>query len=197
MISALLLAAGQSQRMGQPKPLLQWRGQPLVRHMAQLALAAEIDDLVVVTGYEAAAVAPVIADLPVTILHNPRFAAGQSTSLIAGLAALSYATTAVLVLLVDQPLLTSELLSTLAAAARSNPGRIIVPTYGEQCGTPVALPRSLWPAVAQLQGDRGARQLFADYPEQVLLVPVDSPAVLQDADTPAAYAALLAADETP
>lgn len=196
MIAAVLLAAGMSRRMGQAKMLLPWRRQPLVRHLANVALEATIDRLIVVTGFAHSAVGSAVADLPLQLVHNPRYADGQSTSLIAGLQALDDRISAALVLLVDQPLITPRILNLLIVEYRRTPGLIVAPTYQGRRGNPVLFPRVVWPHLLTLTGDEGGRGLFTSLVEQVRLVPVNTSAVIDDADTPDEYAALLRRDET-
>src|SRR5512141_2033997 len=102
-VAAIVLAAGASSRMGRPKQLLDWNGRPLVRAAAEIALAARLEPLLVVVGGAQAAVANALAGLPLQMIINPDYAAGQSTSLRAGVAALGQDVDAVVVLLGDQP----------------------------------------------------------------------------------------------
>ncbi|MCU0493870.1 MAG: nucleotidyltransferase family protein, partial [Chloroflexaceae bacterium] len=135
MIYGLLLAAGTSSRMGQPKQLLDWRGQPLVRHVALQALHSQLDGLVVVVGAQAGAVRQAVgvgSDAPAAgaarpmkpllFAENEAFATGQASSLRVGLAALPASVDAVLVLLVDQPLVTTALLNHMVAEWRVQTG---------------------------------------------------------------------------
>ncbi len=95
------------------KVLLPWRGQPLVRHVAEVALVARVSQVVVVMGNEAEAVLQAVADLPLTVIHNAAYHDGLSGSLRTGIAALGPDTDAALVLLADQPLLTSAVIDRL------------------------------------------------------------------------------------
>lgn len=195
MIAAVLLAAGMSRRMGQAKMLLPWRRQPLVRHLANVALEASVDRLVIVTGFAHSAVGSTVADLPLQLVHNPRYADGQSTSLIAGLQSLDDGITAALVLLVDQPLITPQILNLLIAEYCRTPDLIVAPSYQGRRGNPVLFPRAVWPHLLALTGDEGGRSLFAALADLVRLVPVNTSAVVDDADTPDEYAALLKRNE--
>ncbi|MBA3944350.1 MAG: nucleotidyltransferase family protein [Herpetosiphonaceae bacterium] len=190
MVAGLILAAGMSRRMCQPKMLLSWRGQPLVRHLAQVALAVPLTPLIVVTGHVGEAVAAALGGLPLVIAHNPDFEQGQSTSLIAGIRALGSDVDAVAVLLVDQPLVTPELLLCLVSEQAQWPEQIIAPSFCGQRGNPVIFPRGIWPELLTVTGDRGARAVIQRSPERLQLVPVDTSAVIDDVDTPAEYAAL-------
>ncbi|GAC1383537.1 MAG: nucleotidyltransferase family protein [Herpetosiphon sp.] len=191
MVAAILLAAGLSQRMGQAKVLLPWGGVPLVRHLAQIALAVPFDPVIVVTGFSADAVRSAVADLAVTAVHNTRYQDGQSTSVVRGIEAVSAEASGVAVLLGDQPLVQVELLRELVAAHEAWPEFVVVPTFEGQRGNPVVLPRAMLSQMTQLTGDQGARAWVRAQPERVKLVPVRSRAVIDDMDTPEEYRALL------
>src|SRR5215470_15636112 len=98
-LSAIILAAGAASRMGRPKQLLDWGGRPLVRVAAETALAAGLDQVVVVVGHARDAVAAALDGLPLRLVDNPAYAEGQSTSLRAGIAALGPEVAAALVML--------------------------------------------------------------------------------------------------
>lgn len=192
MIWGILLAAGQSTRMGRPKQLLDWHGRPLVRHVALQAGAADLAGLVVVSGAAAAAVRSALSGLELTIVENQAYASGQASSLQAGLRTLPAAATGAVIVLVDQPLVTTTLINNLVAAFRAMapPPLALIPRYQGQRGNPVVLSRALFPALMQLQGDEGARLILRDYGDQVQWIDVEDPAVVTDIDTPEAYAAL-------
>ncbi|HJW84844.1 MAG TPA: nucleotidyltransferase family protein, partial [Anaerolineae bacterium] len=106
-IAGVVMAAGASQRMGRPKQLLAWHGQPLIARSAQAALGAGLDPVVVVIGYRAEEAGVALQTLAVTIVENPAWPEGMSTSMRAGLSALPADVDAAILLLVDQPRLTS------------------------------------------------------------------------------------------
>ena len=186
-IAGILLAAGSSSRMGQPKQLLDFDGRPLVRIAAEHALAAPIDRLLVVVGAAGDAVAEALAALPLDIVVNADFATGQSSSLRAGVAALPAATGAALILLSDQPFVTPDIIAALVAAWRSGGGPIVVPVYRGQRGTPVLFDRVLFPELLAVHGDQGARSVIAGNPARVTAVMFDDDQPLVDIDTPAEY----------
>jgi len=186
-IYGLLLAAGQSSRMGQPKQLLSWRGRPLVTYIASEALASHLAGLTAVE----AAVRTAVHNLPLTIITNPAYSAGLSTSLVAGLRALPDDAAAAMVLLVDQPLVTTRLINQLLSAYQATPGAVaLVPLYQGQRGNPVIIAASLFPELYTLHGDTGARVIFRRYADRVIELEVDDPAVVTDVDTPTAWEAL-------
>ncbi|KMO37299.1 4-diphosphocytidyl-2C-methyl-D-erythritol kinase [Methylobacterium tarhaniae] len=196
-VGTVLLAAGRGTRFGaSPKLLSPLDGKPLVRHAAEAALAADLGPVVAVLGHAAAEVRAALAGLPLTLVENPDYAAGLSTSLRAGLGALPEMVPAAFVLLGDMPRIGPGLLVRLAEAFRSAPVApcAVVPVRDGQRGNPVLLNRHfLGPGLAGLTGDRGAGPLLARR-DDVLDVPVDEAGVLIDVDTPAALADLSVKD---
>ena len=189
MIGAIILAAGRSTRMGSNKLLEDLNGKPLVRHVAEAALASKVHPVIVVTGHQHEGVSAALEGLNLTFIHNADFADGLSTSLKTGVAALTTEVTAVIVLLGDMPLIPSAAIDQLITVFEASPQKIAaVPVYEGEWGNPVLLSRTLFEEVATLQGDAGARKLLNGRTEDVLEVPIASDAVLIDLDTPEALA---------
>ncbi|MEJ2015011.1 MAG: molybdopterin-binding/glycosyltransferase family 2 protein [Limibacillus sp.] len=190
-VAVLLLAAGQSRRMGAVNKLLMSIDEkPMVRHAVEAALASKAEAIVVVTGHEAEAVRGALSDLPLTFAHNPDYASGIAASLRRGLAALPGQPDGVLVQLGDMPAVKAEVLDRLIAAFNPAEGRAIcIPTFRGKRGNPVLIARRFFAELQTLQGDVGARHLISDYPEQVAEVAMPDGAVLLDLDTPEAAAA--------
>lgn len=142
--AAVILAAGQSTRMGLPnKLLMQVGGDPLLRRVIAATLPVVDTPPLVVLGHEAGPIAAVIAGLPVTTIENPAFAQGQEGSVRLGLCNAPQADVT-LVILGDQPFLTADDLAALLAAHHASSGdRITVPVRGEARGNPVAIPSAL------------------------------------------------------
>jgi molybdenum cofactor cytidylyltransferase len=191
-VAGLLLAAGASTRLGQPKQLLPYGGRSLLRHAAETGIAAGLDPLVVVVGARAEAMRPELAGLPVLVLDNPRYAEGQSTSLRAGVAALPAEVGAVVVLLADMPGVDAPLVRALIAAWRASQAPIVRPTHAGQPGNPVLFAARLFPELLRAEGDEGGRPVLRAHAAEAHLLPVDNPGILQDVDTWDAYRALLA-----
>jgi molybdenum cofactor cytidylyltransferase len=189
MIAVIVLAAGASTRMGRQKLTLPLAdGRPLVRAAVEQVLAADLDDVVVVLGREAEAVASALRGLPIRTVVNPRYAEGQSTSLRAGLDALAQDTEAAVVALGDQPLPDPRLLRQLVEAFRASGRPIVAPLYRDGRGNPVLFASSVFDELRRVEGDRGGRPVVARDPERVAEVPVDAP-MPADIDTPDDYEA--------
>jgi molybdenum cofactor cytidylyltransferase len=190
-IAALLLAAGQSSRMGSNKLLAEIDGRPMVARVAQRLLSSHARPIVAVLGNQADRVDAALGKLPVERVRNPAFAEGLSSSLKAGLAALPEDVDGVIVCLGDMPLVAGRDLDRLIAAFNPLEGRaIIVPTRRGKRGNPVLWAKRFIPEMAELAGDVGAKHLIGEHAELVCEVEMDSDGVLVDIDTPDALAAL-------
>ena len=191
-VAALVLAAGQSRRMGRLNKLLaDIGGEPMVVRVVRQVLACRAEPVIVVTGYQGDRVEAALSALAVTCVRNPDYAAGLSSSLRRGLAALPAKSDAVLVCLGDMPGVTAAAMDRLIAAFDPLEGRgICVPTWQGKRGNPVLFARRFIPEMQNVAGDLGARQLIGDYPESVCEVGMDAlgagEGVLIDVDTPEA-----------
>jgi molybdenum cofactor cytidylyltransferase len=187
-VAAIVLAAGSGTRMGgENKLAADLRGKPVVRHVAEAALASRLRPVLVVTGHQPERVRTALAGLDVQLVHNPDFAAGLSTSLRAGLAALPFETDAAAVLLGDMPEVTPALLDQLAGAIEPERGALVaVPTRDGKRGNPVVWARRFFEELARLEGDVGARHLIGQNSEAVAEVPVEDEGAFVDIDTPEA-----------
>lgn len=189
-VGAVLLAAGMASRFRAADPSLSTKlvarvgGVPLVRRVADAALASRAAPLVVVTGHAAPEVLAALDGVPLVRAHNPDYAGGMASSLRTGLAALPEGTEGALVLLGDMPGVTAALLDRLLAAFAAAPGcDAVVPVSAGRRGNPALLARGLFAAAMRLEGDEGARRLLAR--GRVVEVPCEDAAVLLDVDTPA------------
>jgi molybdenum cofactor cytidylyltransferase len=187
-IGALLLAAGQSRRMGGPNKLLaEIDGVPMVARVARRLLASRARPIIAVLGNQADAVGAALGKLPVERARNPDFTAGLSTSLKRGIAALPSDLDGVIVCLGDMPLISGRHLDRLVAAFNPLEGRaIIVPTRRGKRGNPVLWSKQFFPEMTGLAGDVGAKHLISEHAELVAEVEMDDDAVLVDIDTPEA-----------
>lgn len=193
-IAALVLAAGQSRRMGTlNKLLIGIDGKPMVRRVAEAAAASAASPLLVVTGHERERVAAALAGLTLGCVDNPDYAQGLSTSLKRGLAALPADVDGVVICLGDMPMVSADTINRLIGAFNPVEGRAIcVPTRRGKRGNPVLLARRLFADLAGVSGDVGAREIIAAHPELVAEVEMESDAILTDIDTPQGLAKLSA-----
>jgi molybdenum cofactor cytidylyltransferase len=191
MISAIILAAGQSSRMGQHKLLLPLLGKPLLLHAIENATASGFDEVLVVLGHHAEDVRELLARYPVRLVENPDFAQGQSTSVRAGVAALSAQTAATMILLGDQPLVNPTILKRLMQAWHESARPIVVPYYAGQRGNPVLFARFLFPELLGVSGDQGGREILQRHAADIEPVHIAEADAAQDLDTWQEYQALL------
>jgi molybdenum cofactor cytidylyltransferase len=184
-ISAVLLAAGESRRMGANKLLLRVEGRSLVRRAAECLCDSDCTEVLVVLGYEAEAVVAELSGLAVRPTFNPRFQAGMATSIAAGIQAASPNSMAFLIALADMPLMTPHSVRLLLSEFDGNPSCIVAPVYRGRRGHPVLFGSGYRSLLAELEGDRGARGIIDRHREQLHLVAVESASVLTDWDYPA------------
>lgn len=190
MISAILLAAGESKRMGRPKQLLEWQGKTLLQHVLESLINSDADEIILVLGHEADLIRESLPALPIKIVINPDYKRGMASSLMQGLLAMDARSEAFLVCLVDQPGIGPEIMNTMIREfQRANPKRGIVrPVYRGLRGHPVLIgTQYLQEALQLLQGDVGARQILMNHPEDILDIDVEEDVVLKDIDTPEEY----------
>lgn len=195
-IGALILAAGSSRRMGAENKLLaSVGGKPMVSHIASAVAAADVTGVTVVTGHEANLVKAALDEtgLAAEYVHNPDYSGGLSTSLRAGIAALSDDLDGVVICLGDMPLVSTEDINKLIRAFDPLEGRAIcVPVSGRKRGNPVLWAKKYLAEMAAISGDVGARHLLEQHGDQVCEVAVSGEGVLMDIDTPERLAELRA-----
>ena len=187
--AAILLAAGESSRFGEPKQLLDWHGEPMVRAVARTAVQAGLHQVIVVTGSHAAEVDSALAGLPVQIVHNDDWEAGQGSSVRTGVSHLGDGIGSVTFLLTDQPLVSETILRSLVEQHALMLAPIIAPQVGGQRGNPVLFDRTTFKDLSALRGDMGGRALFSKFP--VTWLPWHDHSLLMDVDTPEDYEKLL------
>lgn len=183
-VEVVVLAAGQSRRMGGPNKLLAlFSGKPLIRRSVEAALASKGGRTIVVTGHQAPRIEEALQGLHATVVHNPDYADGLSGSLRTGIAAVRESSAGALIMLGDMPAVTAGDIDRMVGAFAGSGGRCIVrATCRGKRGNPVLLPRSLFPAVAALEGDTGARHLVEAERVPVIDVEIGS-AAATDVDT--------------
>jgi molybdenum cofactor cytidylyltransferase len=189
MISAILLAAGESKRMGRPKQLLEWQGKTLLRHVLENLINSTVDEIILVLGHEAEAIQKSLTAFQIKIVINLDYQQGMASSLRQGLLAMDPGSEAFLVLLADQPGIGPEIINQIIREfQRADPRRGIArPVYRGLQGHPVLIGIRYLHEALQLQGDVGARQILMNHPEDILEIEVDQEGILKDIDTPEEY----------
>ncbi|MDE0944540.1 MAG: molybdopterin-binding/glycosyltransferase family 2 protein [Alphaproteobacteria bacterium] len=193
-IAAIVLAAGQSRRMGVANKLLaEIDGKAMLLRVVEAALAAQVSEVIAVTGHEADSVAAALEPHGVGTVHNPDFADGLSTSLHKGVSGLDGDIDGVVVLLGDMPRITPGHINRLIAAFNPGEGRAIcVPTYQGKRGNPVLFAASFFAEMEEVGGDSGAKYLIGQHEDELVEVPMDDDSIFLDVDTPDALTAIRA-----
>ena len=180
-IAGVILAAGESRRMGRPKALLEWRGATVLDHMIEL-VGSVADPVIVVVGYHAEAIRA--HGVRATLIANPHPERGMLSSLQCGLRAVPVEAEAVLFTPVDIPAVSAGTLQTLAAASSAP---LVVPVFEGRRGHPVRIARPLMDEILALAEGAQARDAIHRYLDRAIMVEVTDRGVVEDIDDPAAY----------
>ena len=192
--AAILLAAGRSSRMGkgQHKLLLPLGDRPVLLHVVETVLASQAQPLIVVLGFQAEQVRALLTPYrsKITIIENPDYQQGMSTSLRKGIETLmsSYPTVnGALIVLGDQPLMTSHILNNMMKTKHITGKRIIAARYGGKRGNPTLFDASLFPELMEMTGDEGGRKVLERYQQEIATLDMDEDMPNYDVDTWEAY----------
>jgi molybdenum cofactor cytidylyltransferase len=188
-VAAIVLAAGMSRRMGQPKVLLPWtKKTTILEHIITQLLLARVDHIVVVTGNRAGEVRRLATTRGVEVVHNPDFENGEILSSVkAGLAALPDHIAGAMIVLGDQPRIQPRVVGQVMAAYTEGRGYIVAPRYQNERGHPILVDRRYWSEFFALPADGAPRDVLKKYKDQIAHVDVDTDSVLRDVDTPEDY----------
>lgn len=185
-IAAIILAAGQSRRMGElNKMTVEVSGKPMIRHVGEAVCNSSIQNVSVITGYNPDDVKHALQGLEIRAHHNPYYGQGLSTSIACGINSLSADVSYVLIVLGDMPFITSKMIDQLVKTASQHPDHIIVSTHEGKRGNPVLWPASYFEELCAIHGDVGARHIMAANQDRVIEVELGEAASL-DLDTPEA-----------
>ncbi len=192
MIGAVVLAAGLSTRMGQPKHIMPWGATVMVRRVVDVLAEGGVDKVVVVTGHARAEVEAAVAGSAARTVFNPDFTNGSMlTSLQVGLKALAAPTSegvlATLVALGDQPQIEATVVRTVIQQWRLNRAEIVAPSFEGRRGHPILFARSFWPIILSASFELSPRELLQAYAQQAVYLPVPTDSVVRDIDTPDDY----------
>ncbi|MFB0519784.1 MAG: NTP transferase domain-containing protein [Acidobacteriota bacterium] len=187
MIWALILAAGESKRMGKPKLLLPFGEKTIIETVINNIIKSKVEKAMVVLGSDWEKIEKKIKDLPVKIIVNPHYTRGMLSSVQQGFHALPQDTQAVLVVLGDQPAVSSDVINEIIEAFQRTGKGIVVPIYKGNRGHPVLMDMKYRHEVEKLSPEVGLRGIVYNHPEDVLEVEVATPDILRDIDDASDY----------
>jgi molybdenum cofactor cytidylyltransferase len=188
MISAVVLAAGQSKRMGQHKMLLPWGKSTVIAHIISTLMDAGVEDIHIVVGGLRKQLTLVLQDYPLEIIYNKDYRNGEMlTSVKLGIQSLQNEPEAALIVLGDQPQIYADIIQALFARYVSSNSQIIVPSYKMRRGHPLLIARSLWNSLLKLTPPMTLRDFLELNNELIDYLVVDNQSVVQDLDTPEDY----------
>lgn len=180
-LSIIILAAGSSSRLGQPKQLLKLGEKTLLAQICETALSIENQGVVVVLGAHCEAIKPAVGPLPTKVVFNEKWAEGMGSSIACGMSHLPENTDGVLLLLCDQPFVSTAFLEKLVEKWHSSDSLIVASQYGGSFGPPAVFHLKLFAELAALQGQQGAKKMMEKHRGELLLV--DFPEGEKDIDT--------------
>lgn len=187
MIRAVVLAAGESRRMGMPKPLLRFGDKTFLEQIVSVLRRSDLDGVTVVLGAQAARVRASIDLAEVDVVVNEDYRKGQLSSLAVGIKSLPPQAEALLLCLVDNPLISTETVDRIIGAFRQTGRPIVLPVYEGRRGHPALFVRALFDELLQAPPEAGARHVVRSHPEQVVEVDTSEAAILARIDTPEDY----------
>lgn len=189
-ISGIILAAGESRRMGRPKLSLPWGESTIIESVVDHFLNCKVNELIVVVGGDQEPIKRALTSKPLRIVENPNYQEGMGASIRQGVEAASGRADAYLIGLGDQPLVTTDIIDRLIAAFTEERPGIAVCAHEGRHGHPVIFSRTFRDALCGLKGDRGGRDLIKEHAAEVKKVEMGSRAIFVDIDTPEDYRAL-------
>jgi molybdenum cofactor cytidylyltransferase len=192
-VAAIVLAAGESSRMGRPKPLLPLDdGETFLSHLLGEIRASRVERTVIVLGFHPEVVLEAMPEISPQVVVNEGYQQGQLSSLHVGLHTLGDEPPAVLMFLADHPFISRTVIDAMIQAYERDAPAMIVPTHGGRRGHPTLFARALIPELLAAPLDQGARVVVRAHASELLELPVDDVGVLADVDTPQQYEEWLA-----
>ena len=184
MISAILLAAGQSKRMkGKNKLLLKYKRKTLINHVLKSLIKSKVNKIIIVLGHEGRKIKKIaLKSKKIIFVFNSNYAKGISTSIKCGLKKISKKNIGFLITHADMPLVSKTILNTLCSAIKAKNKEIFVPVYKKKIGNPLAFKYSMIKSLKKIKGDRGAKKLIRSNKSKVQLVKIKSKSILIDFD---------------
>lgn len=187
MITGLVLAAGESKRMGRPKMLLPFRSKTVIESVLDESLKSNLDKVLMVLGGDSEVIRKQIQSIPAETCFNPEYKKGMLSSIQAGLRNLPPGTDAVCLILGDQPQIQAAVIDQLIEVFDKSKPKIMIPVYNKRRGHPVIFSAEYIDEIFTLDPDIGLRQLMQRHPDDILEVKIRAAEILEDLDTPEDY----------
>jgi len=184
MISAILLAAGQSKRMqGENKLLKKYKKKYLINHILKSLIKSKVNKIIIVIGHENRKIKKIaLKSKKITFVINSQYLKGISTSIKCGLKKISKKNIGFLIVHADMPLVSTTILNALCSALKSKNKKIFVPVYKKKTGNPLAFKYSMIKSLKKIKGDKGAKKLIKSNKSKVQLIKIKSKSILIDFD---------------
>jgi len=186
-ISTIILAAGESKRMGKAKLLLPYEQTTIIENVVHNCLSSKSDKVMVVLGGHREKILPLIEHLPVLVMYNPDYKQGMLSSIQSGIRSLSADTQAIVFALSDQPGIPGEVIDRLIDNYDQTKKGILLPVFSKRRGHPILIDFKYREEILNLSPNIGLRGLIHDHSDDILEVPVDCSNILKDIDTPSDY----------
>lgn len=181
-VSIAILAAGESSRLRASKQLIKFQGKSLLRHIAEITSTTEASEVLVILGFRESLFRQELSGLKISIVENPNWSEGISSSIIAATRAVHANSSGILFLTVDQPFVSTELLNRIIHHYQTTEASIVACEYSGTVGIPALFDRSMFPELLQLTGGRGAKDIIVQHRSNSLLIPFPEGEI--DIDTP-------------
>lgn len=191
MISAILLAAGESRRMGEFKQLLRLDDKTFVEHCVDNLLGSRVSEVIVVTGHRESEVRSALGDRPVRFAHNADYQSGMASSIKCGVQAAAETARACVLALVDQPRIGIGVINRVIETYEKMRTMIVIPTYEGKNGHPILFDLRLREEILTMDLEQGLRQVVRAHPDEIVRIEANTGAVLEDCDLPEDYERML------
>lgn len=188
-IGAVIMAAGESRRMGEPKLLMPWEQKTIIRQVAeQVTALPDVYETVVISGRWDAQIRAQLADLPLRVVFNPDYETGEmASSLKVAIESLWHSSDACLIVLGDQPMIRQQTIRDVILAYSQGKAPIVAPSFENRRGHPILIDRAFWPALLDLPPNGAPRDVIRANEDQIFHLLVDNDSILKDIDTPEDY----------
>lgn len=188
MISAIILAAGESRRMGQPKMLMPWGNVTVLEHVVKVFQKAGVEDIVIVLGAERERIERAVSQYTIRCVHNKDYAVSEMlSSLQCGLKAMMAQAQAALIGLGDQPQVQEASVRLICEAYQNTRSKLVVPSFQMQRGHPWLVDHALWSELLGMQAPESPRDLLNRHADNIHYVALNTATILADLDTPEDY----------